>query len=215
MHVKKDDFIEMDFVGRIKDTGQIFDLTDEKEAKKNNLGKGNYKPLIIQIGKNEIVKGLDDELIGKEVGKKYIIDVKPEDGFGNKNPKLVQLVPTNVFIKQNIKPFPGLQININNLIGTIRTVSGGRVMVDFNHPLAGKVLEYEIKINKIISDSNEKIKAFLEYHLHNDNIKFELSDNNLVIDYNLPKTIQSRFITRIKEILPDVKSIEFKTTNKE
>lgn len=215
MQVKKDDFIEMDFIGRIKDTGQIFDLTDENEAKKNNLGRGNYKPLVIQIGKNEIVKGLDEELIGKEVGKKYTIDVKPEDGFGKKNPKLVQLVPTNVFTKQNIRPFPGLQVNINNLIGTIRTISGGRVMVDFNHPLAGKVLEYEIKVNKIITDDHEKIKAFLDYHLNNDNIKFELKDDNLIIDYNLPKTIQSRFITRIKEILPGVKSIEFKTTNKE
>lgn len=217
MQVKKDDFIEFDFIGKLKESGQIFDLSSEEEAKKENIfnPRAEYKPLIIQAGRGDVVKGLDKELIGKEVGKKYIITVSPEEGFGAKNGKLVQLVPSNVFKKQNINPYPGMQVTINNMMGTIRTVSGGRVMVDFNHPLAGKILEYDIKINRILTDDGEKIKAFLEFHLDMRGVDFELKENNLEIKYNLPKPLQTEFIHRIKEILPALKSIEFKTTDKE
>ncbi|MEM4266845.1 MAG: FKBP-type peptidyl-prolyl cis-trans isomerase, partial [Candidatus Nanoarchaeia archaeon] len=65
MQVKLYDFIEINYVGRFKDNNQIFDLTDAKIAKENNFNpKLNFKPVIICVGNGDVVKGLDDALVG-------------------------------------------------------------------------------------------------------------------------------------------------------
>ena len=149
MKLKKGDFIEIEYIGRIKDDNKVFDLTNEEVAKKEGIHHKDhiYKPVIICLGFNDIIKGLDEELIGKEPGK-YKIEINSEKAFGKKTYDLIKLVPNSIFNKENIRPFPGLQVNIENLIGTIRSVSGGRSLVDFNHPLAGKDIIYEIEIKK-------------------------------------------------------------------
>jgi len=83
------------------------------------------------------LKGVDDFLIGKEIGK-YIIELSPEKAFGNRESKLVQMIPMKIFHQHKINPVPGTLFNFDNKVAKILTVSGGRVMVDFNNPLAGK-----------------------------------------------------------------------------
>lgn len=208
MKTKKNDFIEIEFVGRIKETNQIFDLTDEDLAKKEKIHNPNasYKPVIICLGQNDVIPGLDEELQEKETGKKYTIEILPEKSFGKKDPKLMKLIPASIFKEKNIKPFPGLQININNMIGVIRTVSGGRIIVDFNHPLAGRNLVYEVKINKIITDLKEKLKATIALRIKEP--KFELKADTAEI-HNIPKQIQEVYKKRILETIPEIKKIEF------
>lgn len=74
MTLKKGDFIEIEFIGKIKESHIVFDVTNEQDAKKYNLynPKIKYSPLIICIGENNIVKGLDEFLICKEI-KDYTI----------------------------------------------------------------------------------------------------------------------------------------------
>src|SRR3989338_7931190 len=143
---KEKDFVEIDYVGRIKESNQIFDLTDKALAKKNNIYNENakYGSRIICLGENQILPTIDKFLIDKEVGENYTLELKPEDSFGKKDSNLIKIVPSDILKKQKINPFPGLQIHAGGLIGTIRSVSGGRVTIDFNHPLAGKNLVYDI-----------------------------------------------------------------------
>ena len=149
--IKKNDFVEVDFTGRIKETGEVFDTTVKKVAEDNDLtDKAEYKPVIVCVNQGHIFKKIENSLIGKEAGRKYKVELKPEEAFGKKNAKMITLVPTSVFRKQKINPVPGLGVNINNQFGVIRTVTGGRCMVDFNHPLSGKELSYNIKARKII-----------------------------------------------------------------
>ncbi|MBI2109760.1 peptidylprolyl isomerase [Candidatus Woesearchaeota archaeon] len=209
---KKGDFIQVDFIGKTKDDNKVFDLTREEDAKKHNLHnpKTKYKPLIVCIGERNLLKGLDDFLIEKTPGK-YTIDLKSEEAFGTKNPQLIKMVPLNLFQKQNIKPFPGLRINMDNIIGTVRTVSGGRVVMDFNHPLAGREVIYEIDVKGPITDTTEKIKGFLEVTLGVSD--FELKDNNLTINAQLPEAYQKPISDTLKRLIPEVKEIHFKTSN--
>jgi len=205
MKIKKGDFIEIDFIGKIKESNTIFDLTEESEAKKHDLynPKQIYKPIVLCIGENEIIKGLDEELIDKEPKKSYSIELSPEKAFGKKNPKLIKLIPASAFKKQNITPFPGLQLNMDGIVGTVRAVSGGRIIVDFNHPLAGKNLIYEIKINKIITDDKEKVESILKFD------KFELKNNELTINQQPPEKIQEAIKKQIKKHVKNIKKITF------
>ncbi len=214
--VKKGDFVELEYTGRIKDLDIVFDTTSEKEARENNIynEKASYGPIIICIGQKHVIHGLDEQLEDKKLGKKYQIELRPEKGFGKKDAKLIQLVATSKFIKQKISPMPGLQVNIDGLIGVIRTVSGGRTLIDFNHPLAGKELVYDFRINRIVKDDEEKLKASLKLQLNLKGIKAKIKEGNATITLNikqeLPKPVQERLTKNIMEIIPSIKKIKFK-----
>ena len=119
--------------------------------------KAKYEPIIICLGEKQVIPGLDEQLIDKDFGE-YTFEISAEKGFGKKDPKLLQLVPMSVFKKQNIVPQVGLQVNVDNSFGVVRTAGGGRIIVDFNHPLSGKDLVYDIKLNKIVSDKFKGLK---------------------------------------------------------
>lgn len=210
--VSKKDFVEIEYTGRLKDENIVFDTTDDKIAKENNLhGHNNYGPVIICVGEEQILKGIDKNLEGKGIGKEYDIEIKPEDAFGSKNAKFIQLIPTNKFKQQKILPMPGLQVNIDGLLGTIKTVSGGRTLVDFNHPLAGKELSYKIKINKKITDDNEKLFGYLKLSLATKDVKTEISNNNakITLKTEMPKEAQETLSKKITELIPAIKKVEF------
>src|SRR3989344_5225405 len=95
--IKKGDFIELDYTARIKLNNQIFDLTSEDVAKKNNIfnPKSKYKPLIICVGDLDVIPGLDESLVGKETGKEYKIEVGFDKAFGKKDTKALSN-PTSI-----------------------------------------------------------------------------------------------------------------------
>jgi len=210
--VSKKDFIEIEYTGKLKEGNVIFDTTDENVAKENKLeSRTDYGPVVVCVGEEQLLKGLDKNIEGKEIGKEYDFDIKPEDAFGNKNAKLIQLIPMNKFKQQNIQPMPGLQLNIDGMVGTIKTVGGGRTLVDFNHPLAGKDLVYKVKINKKIIDDKEKLNGYLKLSLGTKDIETEINSNEAKVKLKkgIPKEAEERLSKKITEIIPNIKKIEF------
>ncbi|MFH1209377.1 MAG: FKBP-type peptidyl-prolyl cis-trans isomerase [archaeon] len=206
--LKKGDFVEINFIGRIKETDEIFDLTDEKIARENDIynKETNYKPVIICLGFNDIIKGLDLGLIGKDIGN-YKIEIKAEDGFGKKSHDMIKLLPSSIFLKNNIKPVKGLQVNLDGFIGRIISVSGGRTIVDLNHPLAGKDLIYDVDVLRTITDLKERIESVLRLLTE----KFEVEiENDKAIIKDVDKKLYKAIEKRIKERIDEVKTIDFK-----
>lgn len=209
--LKENDFIEVDYIAKIKGSG-IFDLTKEDVAKENKVYNPDYKyrPVIICLGRGDILQGLDKKLIGKDIGK-HKIDLTPEEGFGKKDAKLIKLVSTKEFTKQNIRPIPGMQMNLDGFVGKILSVAGGRTIVDFNNPLAGKDLEYEIDIKREVKDKKEQLDGFLDiiFKTH----KLELKDDEAIIEAEVneeaKKELEKEIIDRIK-----IKKVTFKVSDK-
>jgi len=212
MAIKKNDFIEIDYIGRIKGTNMVFDLTSEEAAKKANIHnpKIPYKPRVICVGNGDVVKSLDESFIGKETGKDYKIEL--HNPFGEKNPSMVKVVPSTKFTNERIRPFPGLQINADGMLATIRSVAGGRVTLDFNHPLAGKDVVYDIKVNKIVNDNSIKLKSMVENLLGEaeDHFKVEEKDDifNIKLKHDINKVLKDKFIEKAKELIFNIK-LEF------
>jgi len=103
MTLQKDDFIEIEFTGRIKD-GEMFDSNIAEELKKLNSNQ-EAKPFIFCLGQEMFLAGVDEFLIGKELGD-YEIELKPEKAFGLRNPSLIQMIPVKVFIEHKLIRFP-------------------------------------------------------------------------------------------------------------
>jgi FKBP-type peptidyl-prolyl cis-trans isomerase 2 len=215
--IKQNDFVSVEYNGYIKDSNTLFDTTDQKLAQKHNLKSqsATYGHIIIAVGHQHILKGIDDHLLGKETGKKYEIELKPEDAFGKKDTRLLRLVPNSIFKKQGIQPFPGLEINVDGLYGIVKT-TGGRVIVDFNHPLSGKEVRYEVKVGELVTDDTEKIKAVLKVMLNEipSEIKLEDGKANMTLPDQLPKEIADELVKQIKELVPSVKELIFQAAAK-
>jgi len=173
---KKNDFVSIDFIGKNLQSNEIFDTNITEEAKKIKLELSG-KPLIACIGHGMVVKGFDEALEGKEVGKKYLIKITPEKAFGPRHSNLVKLIPLKIFIEQKVYPQPGMTLALDNNLVKVVSVSGGRVMVDFNNPLAGKDIEYEFTITKIIDDSKEKVNAIQRFFFGQE-FEFDVDETN-------------------------------------
>lgn len=218
MTIKKNDFIEIEYTGRTKEDQIIFDTTDEAVAKANHLHSHNqFGPATICIGENQILPGIDVSLEGKEVGKEYVIEVGPEDGFGKKDAKLIQMMQAKKFKEQNIDPQPGLQINMDGVIGTVKTVSGGRVMMDFNHPLAGKELEYRLRVNKKVEDDKDKLQGYMKQTLGMHDFSSEIKEGTATVKLKmpLPEEVQTELNKKISALIPGIKKVEFSIAKEE
>ena len=141
-----------------------------------------------------------------------------EDAFGRKDTKLIQLIPTSKFRQQNIQPFPGLQLNIDGMFGTVKTVSGGRCLVDFNHPLSGKDLVYEVKLTRIVHDSKEKLAALLKIYLHAENPEVEVSGDTANItlkpSHHHHEHPKEPFMEAAKKLITEIKTINITEAEK-
>ena len=160
MSIKKNDFVELAFTATLTENGEIVDTTEAELHHDGHVHHGRGGPLTVCVGQGQLPKGVENGLVGKALGP-HTFALKADDAFGQKNPKLISMIPTNKFGEHHIKPVPGLQINMDGRIGTVKTVSSGRTVVDFNHPLAGKELTYSVKILKLLTDPEEKLRALL------------------------------------------------------
>jgi FKBP-type peptidyl-prolyl cis-trans isomerase 2 len=211
--IKKGDFVEVEYTGRLKDTDEVFDTTDEALAKETGIHRKEmvYGPVAVCIGQAQLIKGLDDEMAGKETGKSYKVELAPEQAFGKRDAKLFKVVPFSAFTKHRIVPEPGMQVNIDGMLGIIKTSTGGRCMVDFNHPLAGRALVYDIKANRVVTDDKEKIKSFLGLELGLKDAGVEIKEGKAVITLKkeMPKEAGKLLSDKLKEIIPGVKEFVF------
>ena len=209
--ISKGDFIEIEYTGRVKENGIIFDTTDGKLAKENELHGHDFGPVVICVGEGHVLPGIDKNLEGKEAGKNYELSVNPEDAFGSKSAKLIQLIPTNKFKRQNIQPMPGMQLNIDGMMGIVKTVSGGRTLVDFNHPFSGKELFYKVNINKKVTDDGEKLQNLVKLSLGIKDFETDIKEGNATISLKaaLPKQAAEEIGSKITELIPGIKKAEF------
>ncbi len=211
MTYKLKDFVELEYTGKLED-GTVFDTTDEKVGKESGLGNEStvFGPAVICLGEAHIIPGIENKIIGKDP-KSFTIELQPEDAFGKKETKLLKLMPMKVFKKQEIQPFPGLEVNIDNNYGTVRTVSGGRVIVDFNHPLSGRVVIYEVKNIKKVTELLDKVKAVFKNELNITDEIIEVKEKKVIInEEKFPKEVLDNVKKRVKELIPEVKDVLLK-----
>jgi len=214
MTIKEKDFVEVEYTGKITDSNIVFDTTSQSDAKAAGIfnPKTEYKPMIICIGQGHVLKGIDQFLVGKELGKEYTVDLTPEEGFGKKRADLLQLIATQKFKKHGVNPVPGLQVNIDNTIGLIKTVTGGRTLVDFNHPCSGKNLKYTVKVTKAVTDMKQKVQAMATMLLGAQLITtVDVKDNNasITLMFKLPDELAAKMTEKIKECVPEIAGIHY------
>ena len=208
--IKMGDFIEIDYTGHVFDSKEAFDTTDAAIAKKEGIHspKTTYESLILPLGEGYTIRGLETRLVGKTIGK-YNFHIPDVEAFGKKNASKLQLVPAKFFKTAKIRPFPGLQVNIDDSIGIVRTVSGGRIIVDFNHPLSSRDVEYDVNVKRIINDTKEKVEATLKLlGFPHEGVTIEKDSAVIKTKVALPAQLTGPLCDNIKKIT-NLKKVEF------
>ena len=209
MGARKGDFIEVQYVGKLDD-GTIFDVSGKELAEKLHLQGHVHERTVLCLGYADILAALDDFLIDKELGKPLTVVISPEQGFGRKDPQLLQMIPMNKFLVQKINPAPGLRIQIDQHMGIIKSISGGRVIVDFNHPLAGRTLTYEITMIKKIDGLCEKVSTILSQQLHMHDPHLEERNGTVVLLEQIDEAIVPYLEAEIKKRIPELQALQVK-----
>lgn len=204
--LKEGDFVEIEFTGRVTDTGEVFDSNIKEDMGTLHEGHDHEieaQPFVFALGQGMFLKAIDEFLIGKsdESPMEYHLDLQPENAFGKRDARLVQTMPMKIFREKNVNPVPGAVLNFDGRAGKILTSSGGRVMVDFNHSLAGKPVSYKIKFIKKISDLDDKINAVNRFFFGREP-KFKIEDKKLILELDKQMApLGKLFADKYKEIL--------------
>jgi len=136
-----------------------YTLTDNEE---NVIDKSDDGSFCYLHGASNIIPGLENALTGKTAGDELAVTVQPEDGYGVRDDERMQDVPRDMFpADQEIEA--GMQFNAQNPDGqemllTIAKIEGDTITVDGNHPLAGTVLNFDVKIMDIRAATSEEIE---------------------------------------------------------
>jgi FKBP-type peptidyl-prolyl cis-trans isomerase 2 len=138
---KTGDRVKIEYTGTLDD-GTVFD---------SNVDQGSL--LEFEVGGGQVIKGFDDAIIGMREGEEKQFSISPSDAYGEHDPTLIQKVPKEVF-PSDAELAPGLLFEAGLPTGekvpaTITAIEEGIVIVDLNHPLAGKRLNFKIKLSGI------------------------------------------------------------------
>jgi len=215
--MKDGEFVYIDYVGRVKDSGEIFDITSEKDAKKEGAWREGFKygPVPIVVGADFVLPGLNDALKEMNVGETKKIETLPARAFGDRNPEYVKLIPEARFKEQNVDVSVGEYVTINKLRGRVLSTDGGRVNVDFNHPLAGKTLVYDLTVVIEIKETTERVQALIYYFVGMDkegtNVK--MSQDEAEVEFKRKVDVHTEakelIATNVLKYVEGVKRVKF------
>jgi len=221
MVLQKGDFILINYTAKVKETNEVFDTTNEEVAKKEHLHKEGeiYEPNLVVIGEGWVLKALDDSLTTMEINKPATVEIPPDKGFGQRDPEKMRRVPLKQLLAKEINPVIGARIEYQGKMASVRAIGAGRVLLDFNPPLAGKTLIYDATVNKKLESNEEKIGALIHRRVpvvEENNFKLTIQDKSLTID--MPETafyiegiqIAKRGIAMdIQKFIPDLAETKF------
>ncbi len=153
----------IDYVAKVKDTGEVLEATRIDDAKALGIFNpvARYTPTLVAVGEGWVLKGLDDALLKASVGDKMNVEITPDKGFGERDPTKIKLISEKKFGEKAHELSVGAEVEVDNRVGVVRYVGSGRVQVDFNHRLAGKVLTYDVEVVKAVAEPLDITKALL------------------------------------------------------
>lgn len=135
-----------------------YTLTDDEGATVDS--SAGREPLTFLQGAGNIIRGLEEALLGKVAGDKFKVSLTPEKGYGQRDERLVQAIPKNQFQgAPELKEGMQFQVNTQSgpMIFTIVGFKGDDVVVDGNSEMAGKNLHFEIEITNVRQATQEEV----------------------------------------------------------
>ena len=138
MAVKIGDIVAVEYVGTL-DNGGVFDSSESQGG-----------PLEFKVGGGQVLQGFEDAVLGMGVGEKKTIRLEPSQGYGEYSKNLVETIPrSSIPNNERLTEDTMLLVSLpdgSKMPASITAINEETVTLDMNHPLAGEVLHFEIKV---------------------------------------------------------------------
>lgn len=163
VNVKSGDLVRIEYTGKAASTGAIFDTTSEETAKKAGIfdPSSPYGPKLTVFGAASMVEGIEEAIVTSKLGQTEEFTIPSEKAFGSRRPDFVRMLPEKDFYKQGVRPEIGMVVTLDGALAKVKSITSGRVVVDYNHPLAGESVTYALKVVEVISEPKKKAEAIL------------------------------------------------------
>jgi FKBP-type peptidyl-prolyl cis-trans isomerase 2 len=230
--VKEGDMIKIDVFGKtIEDDPKnnvVFQVSNQEDAKllrSYDPQKSNqYTPDIAIVGKKGfLMEKLDEAVKGMKFNEDKIIQLEAKDAFGERDGKKIEMINAKQFKKDmNEDPQPGAQYkDKKGRTGTVIKMGQGRLIVDFNHPLAGRKVEYRLRVLDRYDNADQKVKGLIERRLPGamtDLFVISHDEAKKVMDIEIPQAyiFQQQLIyfkfglsMDLQEHIPNVETVRF------
>jgi FKBP-type peptidyl-prolyl cis-trans isomerase 2 len=143
MSIKNGDTVSLDYEGKLED-GTIFDSSKHDD---------HSHPLTFQVGAKMVIPGFEKQVLEMKIGEEKIFTINPQEGYGETKEELKRKIPKSSLPKDG-KPEVGMMMVLAAPTGEqfpakICEVNKDNILIDLNHPLAGKKLIFKIKILEI------------------------------------------------------------------
>lgn len=221
MALSKGDFVLVEYVVTVKNDNRVINTNIEEEAKKAGIYEESrrYEPELVIVGEGWLLKAVDEALIGFEVGEEKFLELPPEKAFGVRDPNKVRVIPAVELSRRGIIPRVNMEVEYGGRRGIIRSVGGGRVVLDFNHPLAGRTIVYRIKVLSRLDKMEDRVRELVHRWftmIPRDAVKVRVKEG--VAEVVLPREsllvensgLLKRGVARdVERYLPDIGKIRF------
>ena len=227
MPLKNGDFILIDYTAKVKETGEPFDTTSETVSKAAHLHKEGeiYEPKLVVVGEGWMLKPIDEAFLTMETGKPANVEIPPEKAFGPRDPEKIKRASLKQLYEKGVeRPSIGARIEYGGKMATIRSMGAGRVLLDFNPPLAGRTLIYEVTVQKKLQANEDKIIALIHRRIPiADQTKFNLTTEPSILTVEMPEEtfyiegiqVAKRGIAMdIQKYFPETSTVKFVETHK-
>ena len=156
--VEKGSIVLVDYVGTL-DNGTLFDTSIKEEAQKADMfdPQRTYQPLQVVMGQKQVIPGFEEGLMGMKVGESKTVTISPEKAYGPVDEQLIQHIPVSAFKNAGIEPIEGETVRFQSQSGRpisalIQKIEDDSIVVDMNHPLAGKTLNFSLTVRQILEN---------------------------------------------------------------
>ncbi len=200
--VKKGNFILVKMTGRTE-KGHVFQVSSPEDAKKAGIydekkdKQGFYTPEFVIVGKpGFVIDGINETLEAMEFYKKKSVKIPPTKAYGKRDPQKIDRMAIQKFRKLNEGKLPELGqtfMNKKGQRGTVIRIAQGRIIIDYNHPLAGQILEYNLEVIDKIEEFDKKLAHFIELRMQGakaDQFKIKFEPNKKSIEIEIPQMYQ-------------------------
>ncbi|KKK40182.1 MAG: putative FKBP-type peptidyl-prolyl cis-trans isomerase [Candidatus Lokiarchaeum sp. GC14_75] len=209
--VEEGSFILVKLTGRTQ-KGTIFRVSSEEDAKKAGMydekkaEQGFYTPEFVIVGKPGFLNdGLTEIIKEMNYFEKKSVRIPPSKAFGKRDPQKIERMGIAKFRKINEGKNPILGQEFSNKKGqrgVITNVVQGRVIIDYNHPLAGQSIDYNLEIIDKIEDFDAKLEFFMiNKGIPKENVsefKIEYMKEDKILEITIPKTFLFQNLTYVK-----------------
>ncbi len=172
--VEKGDLVKIHYTIKVLEDGEekVYDTTREDVAKEAGIYKEGqrYGPVWVVVGTGRLIDALDEALIGMKVGERKEFIAPPEKAFGERDPNNVIVLSIKRLreITGGRRITPGMEVEIGGRIGRVTKVTERFAYIDFNHPLAGKKVKFEVEVLEKATTDEEKAKALATRYFGSD-----------------------------------------------